>query len=263
MNKKYIFVDIDGTILDHSYGDIRPKTKQALKILNDLGHDIYLCTGRNLPTSLFDLGFKPKAYVLSSGALVCDEKNVYYENPFPESLIDSMIELGKKCNIDVNLETKIYNYACQWVLDLVEKHFDSLTKKYWIPFENYNQETVYKVMIKGHNKEGYDRFVNEFKNLLSFNNTFGIDFYDEVQLNENSKGHAIKMLAKQGLIKIKDTIVVGDSLNDLSMFEIGAFSIAMGNAVNQLKQKADFITDDIDKEGFYNAFDKLKMLKNN
>lgn len=262
MSKKYIFVDIDGTILDHQYGGIRPQTKKALQMMNNLGYDIYLCTGRNLSTSLFDLGFKPKAYVLASGALVCSEEEIFYENPFSLDVINKMISLGKKCNVEINLEAKIYNYGQKFVMDLVASEFDDLTKKYWLPFEKYPNETIYKVMIKGHDLAGYLRFKDEFKAILSFNNTFGFEFYDEVQLIENSKGNAIKMLANQGLIKIEDTIVVGDSLNDISMFEIGAYSIAMGNGVDELKKIANYVTDDISNEGFYKAFENLKLLGN-
>lgn len=258
--KKYIFVDIDGTILDHSYGGIRPKTLETLQRLNQLGHDIYLCTGRNLPTSLFDLGFKPKAYVLSSGALVCDEENVYYENPFPQDIVEEMIALGKQEDVEINLEAKVYSYAHPWVLEMIARDFDDLTKKYWLEFKQYSHEPVYKSMIKGTHLEGYNRFVENFKDRLSFSRTFGIDFYDEVQLVENSKGHAILMLEKLGMIDIKNTIVVGDSLNDISMFKIGAYSIAMGNGVEELKQIADYVTSPIEEDGFFEAFEKLSFL---
>ena len=52
---------------------------------------------------------------------------------------------------------------------------------------------------------------------------------------------------------IKDVVVFGDEKNDLSMFTDEWTSIAMGNAIDALKAKAAYITDDCDKDGIYNA----------
>ena len=51
----------------------------------------------------------------------------------------------------------------------------------------------------------------------------------------------------------KDVVVFGDEKNDLSMFRDEWTSIAMGNAIEALKEKADYVTDDCDKDGIYNA----------
>lgn len=45
----------------------------------------------------------------------------------------------------------------------------------------------------------------------------------------------------------------GDGMNDLCMFGQGWLSIAMGNARDALKAKADYITTDVDKDGLWNA----------
>ena len=51
----------------------------------------------------------------------------------------------------------------------------------------------------------------------------------------------------------QDVVVFGDEKNDLSMFSDEWTSIAMGNAIDELKQKATYITDSCDKDGIYNA----------
>ena len=48
-------------------------------------------------------------------------------------------------------------------------------------------------------------------------------------------------------------MVFGDEKNDLSMFRDEWTSIAMGNAIDELKAKATYITDDADKDGIYKA----------
>ena len=51
----------------------------------------------------------------------------------------------------------------------------------------------------------------------------------------------------------KDVVVFGDEKNDLSMFIDEWTSIAMGNAIDELKEKATYITSDADDDGIYNA----------
>ena len=52
----------------------------------------------------------------------------------------------------------------------------------------------------------------------------------------------------------------GDGYNDLSMFRPEWLNIAMGNARAELKEKADYITTDCDKDGIYNACKHFKWI---
>ena len=59
----------------------------------------------------------------------------------------------------------------------------------------------------------------------------------------------------------EDAIVFGDSKNDLSMFgDDGSLRVAMGNAPDDQKEKADFVTTDVDKEGIWNACMELGLI---
>ena len=50
-----------------------------------------------------------------------------------------------------------------------------------------------------------------------------------------------------------DAIVFGDGLNDMGMFTDEWTKVAMGNAVPELKAKADYVTTAVDEDGIYNA----------
>jgi hydroxymethylpyrimidine pyrophosphatase-like HAD family hydrolase len=57
--------------------------------------------------------------------------------------------------------------------------------------------------------------------------------------------------------------VFGDSENDLSMFVDDWTKVAMGNAIPELKAKADLVTTDVDDDGIYNACISLGLLTAN
>ena len=56
-----------------------------------------------------------------------------------------------------------------------------------------------------------------------------------------------------------DAVVFGDSYNDLSMFTDDWTKVAMGNAVQPLKDRADYITTAVDDDGIYNACEALGL----
>ena len=59
---------------------------------------------------------------------------------------------------------------------------------------------------------------------------------------------------------VNDTISFGDAKIDLSMFELCAYNVAMGNGGIEIKEAADYITTDVNDDGLYNAFKYLKLI---
>lgn len=72
-----------------------------------------------------------------------------------------------------------------------------------------------------------------------------------IEPTEKQKGIR-RMLDRLG-VPDEDVVVFGDGMNDLCMFGQGWFSVAMGNARDALKVKADYITDPVDQDGLWNA----------
>ncbi len=63
------------------------------------------------------------------------------------------------------------------------------------------------------------------------------------------KGDAVRGVARALGVSIEDTYAFGDGINDLSMIVAAGHGVAMGNAVDELKAAAEFVTADIDKDG--------------
>jgi Cof subfamily protein (haloacid dehalogenase superfamily) len=68
-----------------------------------------------------------------------------------------------------------------------------------------------------------------------------------------SKATGIAWLCEHLGIAIEDTYAIGDSINDLEMLEFAGHSIAMGNASEAAKEKAEYVTTHIHDDGIYNA----------
>ena len=102
----------------------------------------------------------------------------------------------------------------------------------------------------------------DFPHLVA--NTWGgkgeVALFGDLGPTDITKRNAIEVLLDYLHADPKDTISFGDAKIDLSMFECCAYNVAMGNGGSEIKEAADYITDDVNEDGLYNAFKYLKLI---
>ena len=75
-----------------------------------------------------------------------------------------------------------------------------------------------------------------------------------------NKATGMQRLMDELKIGREDTIAFGDGPNDVEMLQFAGTGVAMGNAIPAVKQYADMVTDKIDEDGLYHAFERLHLL---
>jgi phosphoglycolate phosphatase (TIGR01487 family) len=83
-------------------------------------------------------------------------------------------------------------------------------------------------------------------------------FAYHVKSPDVSKGQGLETVASQCGFELKDTVAIGDSQNDISMFEVAGTAIAVGNAPDPVRAAADHVTDTTYADGFLEAIDWLE-----
>jgi hydroxymethylpyrimidine pyrophosphatase-like HAD family hydrolase len=93
---------------------------------------------------------------------------------------------------------------------------------------------------------------------LIFNraNQYGYD----INLKGDLKADGVRILMDYFKIKSEDIYAFGDGINDVSMIKLAGHGIAMGNACEELKSVADYITDNVDDNGIINALKHFKLI---
>ena len=80
----------------------------------------------------------------------------------------------------------------------------------------------------------------------------------EINSKKASKGNALRELAKKLNIKEDEVMIFGDQKNDISMFDIaGFYKVAMGNAVSEIKERANYVTKTNNEDGIAYALRRL------
>lgn len=258
MNKKYIFLDLDGTIIDHESNDIPKSTVEAIRQAQDRGHELFICTGR-IP-ALFN-GVEKRLeihnYIAANGRLVVLHDEVIRNEFMTESYVDEFVQYVYDRKIDVAFES-----SEAYVLN---SHFNSITNQFLETF-HLDAGKAIRDYHKGHRvyqmnlmyKGDYSDLEKKFPYFhFSQANEYGLDVVE----GDGMKEQGVKAVIEKLGIDLKDTIAFGDGYNDISMIEYVHIGIAMGNANDRLKEKADFVTDDVTKDGIYHAFVKLGLIK--
>ena len=95
------------------------------------------------------------------------------------------------------------------------------------------------------------------KSFGEHNKTDKESMYYFIGSKEVCKGNAIKHFCASQNIDLKDTVAIGDDFNDISMFEVTGHSVAMGNALDEIKKYADEITLSNDEDGVAKFLEKI------
>lgn len=250
-----IFFDIDGTLIGEQSHMMLESTKKAIQKARSNGHICIVNTGRSKKlvgpefTSLTEFD----GYLMGCGTQIIYRGKELSHKTFTVQEAEEIIAALGKYHIDavlegaennfVNTDDRIYTDTFRRFVH----YFDSLN------FGNYEDAAgkFDKFYTYAPQKENLSGFKKEFENRLDFVDR-GMGYY-EITPKGYSKASAMKMLAERLEIPMTETVAIGDSGNDISMIQYAQIGIAMGNAFEEVKQIADYVTTDVEDDGIMNA----------
>lgn len=268
---KIVAIDIDGTLLN-SNEKVTERTKNAIKKAKKKGVTVVLATGRPIEgvlRFLEELGmYTDNDYVLSyNGALVQKtlNKSIIAKMTLKGSDLHYLKGLSDKFKVNIHcfheekglITSKISKYT-----ELEAKINDIEVNE--ISFDEViENDVIIKVMmiddpeILGPVMEKLPKEVFE-KYTVVRSTPYFLEFLNK----DSNKGAGLDLLAKHLGIKQEEIIAIGDAGNDIHMIEYAGLGIAMGNAFDEVKKIANYITDTNDNEGVAKAIEKFILDKN-
>jgi len=268
---KMIVTDMDYTLLNKDK-NISERNKNALKAAMDMGVHVVVATGRIYTSALYYaklLGISTPI-IASNGAIIREEHtdNTMYQCLLPDAAINEMIRLtrqtGLYCHLfsrDTIYTEKLINVSTrytEWNKFLEAK--DQVKIKLLDSFENmneYEKSEIFKTVVvdNDESKLKYLREEMEKTGLVTVSRSLSDNI--EVMNKEVSKGNAVAKLAEIFNIGRSEIITIGDNENDISMIEYAGLGVAMGNAEQCVKDKADYVTTDYMEDGVGQVIEKF------
>ncbi|MGN0167125.1 MAG: HAD family hydrolase [Acetatifactor sp.] len=258
-----IFFDIDGTLIPKPTSGIPESAGKAIKKARENGHICMINTGRSRALVGPDVTGQVEfdGLLMGCGTMITFRGETLLHRTFTVEQAVRIIEGLRRHRIDAVLEGSEINFR-----DRDDRIFTDVFRKYIHKFDHLNYKSFEEA--PGHfdkfyayvgNVDFMDAFRSEFEEELDFVDRKG--GYYEIMPKGFSKASAMRFVADALGIPMSQTVAIGDSSNDIPMIARAAVGIAMGNATEDVKKIADFVTTDVDEDGIWNALEWLKVLR--
>ncbi|WP_110111864.1 Cof-type HAD-IIB family hydrolase [Bacillus sp. CGMCC 1.16541] len=285
---KLIAIDLDGTLLNNE-NEISNENLQAIKDAQAQGVEVVVATGR----AAFDVKqifakTDVKTWIIAAnGATIHEptgeqyvsvpmektealailkwlEENDYYYEVFSDEAIYTpqngreliAIEMDRLKSANPELDVESLQLAAS-------KQF-SQSGFAFIPSytELENQSLpIYNILAFSFDEEKLTNGWNRFKDRQDLTLVTSANHNFELEHKDASKGNALKRLADHLQLSLDESAAIGDSMNDYSMLSVVKTGIAMGDARQEIKDIATFVTKENDEHGVAHAIYRLLKRK--
>ncbi len=269
--RRFLFaIDLDGTLLaDSANGTVHPKTEEAIKKAVAQGHIVSIITGRPWRSTL------PVYEKLGLNAIVGNYNGAHIHNPADPFFIPAItyLDLNEVLYIlgDEKVKKEITNYAIEgpdWVQLM---HRDPNLERVF----GFNQATKFRECINLEKiplkptgivfdvKPDTDvlelltylkRRYGDLGEFSSWSKGEGLSPVFDITSIGIDKGKVISLIMRYYNIDIDDTVAMGDSYNDLSMYNVANVCVSPANAEPLIKKMSTVVMKQTNKEGAVGYF---------
>ncbi|GGD19631.1 Cof-type HAD-IIB family hydrolase [Pontibacillus salipaludis] len=257
MSNKLVFLDIDGTIVDHNK-EIPGETKKSIARLQADGVEVAIATGR-APFMFAELREELgiHSYISFNGQYVVHDGEVIYENPLLEKDLEALYTQAYETGHPMVFLNE------EGMRASVEKHhhisesIGSLKFPYPdIDPDYYKGKSIYQALLFcQHGEEGQYKEQPRQLDFIRWH-----EYSIDVIPRGGSKAEGIKHFMEVLGVEQHNTYAFGDGLNDREMLGYVANGIAMGNASDEIKAVANYVTKDVSDNGLSHGFRLVGLL---
>lgn len=293
MSRKYLFFDIDGTIMG-TKRFIPDSTKLALKRAKERGNLSFICTGRSfamLPSEILDLDFD--GYICAGGTYIRIREKELIDFRLTTEQIGRILSLIAEEKLGLFIEGRDYLYHLPF-----EFYEDKKATKIFLKELTSNQRELdfnklsevsaskFSGIINPHqwehsmkmaeklgdfmsliihrrpNLEEYKEALKRKEHQKDTENVLhssGFGFIEMLPKGFN-KATGIAAVLKEFGAKNEDAYGFGDSENDREMLSFLKNSICMGNGSPEMKKIASYVTSSLKEDGLYKAMEHFSLI---
>ena len=280
MNHKVVFLDIDGTLTNFK-GEFPDSARTALRKARENGHELVLCSGRTItqiyPALLADGYFSGGIY--GAGSYVRRHGHIIDHHVIDSQHLKVMIDYLNPtgCPWFLQCESGIYGtaYSVKHGTNLLGNGALGPRKRAELFGATYVREDLQN--ITDCNKSAFymlpDSMEHVRQTLGEYFHVEGSSFAistdqdktspvinGEITIRTYTKSYGMEQYLRAAGTEQADTVAFGDGPNDVEMLRFAATAVAMGNAVDEVKKAATFVTDSVNEDGLYNGFVKAGLI---
>lgn len=258
---KALFFDIDGTLVSFNTHKIAQSTIDGLNIAKERGIKIFISTGRPLSfiNNLGDIEHLIDGYITTNGSYNFMGKSVISMHSIPKEEVLTLVDYLNKHEYPAILvgtdNTAVINHkpiVDRIVIDTLNiTNIDFSTTAKTVLQQDILQITPFIT------QEQQDIIMPQIPHCTS--ERWHPEFIDTVN-KQASKGKALSDIIAYNDLLISETMAFGDGGNDISMLLKAGVGVAMGNANDNVKAMANYVTSSADDDGIYKALKHFEVI---
>lgn len=272
---KIIFLDVDGTIVNYE-NQLPQSAVTAIKKAQANGHKVYTVTGRSkaeMYQNILDIGFD--GYIGGNGSYIESGDEIIKEQTLTAADTRQIVDWLHEQGLEYYLESNNGLFASQHFAQRGQSTIREYSARKGLGDTSMSQ--AFPDMIYGAdpyrddiNKisfilDSYQDYLEAVKKFPGFKvGTWGgvgeKALFGDIALGAIDKAVAIDELLNHLHVDVVDTFAFGDAKVDIPMLEHCEIGVAMGNGGPEIKAMADHITDDVDADGLYKAFQHFGLI---
>lgn len=247
MNVRAVFIDMDGTLLKAS-NEISRRNKEAIYRLINQGVKVFLATGRHYEVTApyhKEIGLQTPMICLNGASI--------HDALMGKVMQMKTVQLNEKrfyhltaenhCNVIIHTANGIYCSEINEEIDYWIK-IGRIPPRYIGDLRKANYQDVLKYSVRtGVPCPGLSSLFKNEAEVINWNDGF------ELMAPNVSKWSAIKSLLRAYRISPNEVVAIGDGPNDIEMLRHAGTGVAMGNASEEVKAVADFVTGHHENDG--------------
>ena len=257
MTSRVIALDLDGTLLTPTK-TILPESLAALARAKEAGYQILIVTGRH------HVAIHPfyQALALDTPAICCNgtylydyqAKKVLEADPMPvekaRALVGLLAEHGIQGLMYVD-DTMMYEHllgtvtrTLNWAQQFPEDQRPSFTQVDSLAQAALEVNAVWKFALTDDDTQKLNVFATHAAQSLDLECEWSWHNQVDIARKGNSKGYRLARWVESQGLSMQDVVAFGDNFNDISMLETAGVGVAMGNADDAVKARADVVIGD-------------------
>ncbi|MFC3928348.1 Cof-type HAD-IIB family hydrolase [Streptococcus caprae] len=256
---KIVFFDIDDTLRVKVTGYMPESIKTVFASLKEKGYLTGIASGRALYGVVSEIrDLKPDYFVTINGSYVIDKKGQeVFNQPLDKEITRAYVDWCREIGIAYGFAGKDEPIVSENT-DIVRSAIEPIYGPCQVDPNYHLSHDVYHMWTFTENNAELalpEHLAAEVR-LVPWH-----EYSSDVVKNGISKASGVaEVLAREGL-KPENAMMFGDGPNDMEIFDYVGFTVAMGNAVPEIKEKADYITNTVEEDGIFNALEKLGMVE--
>ena len=258
---KALFFDIDGTLVSFNTHKVAQSTIDGLNIAKERGVKIFISTGRPLSfiNNLEDIEHLIDGYITTNGSYNFMGKSVISMHSIPKEEVLTLVDYLNKHEYPAILvgtdNTAVINHKP--IVDRIVIDTLNITNiDFSITAETVLQQDILQI-TPFITQEQQDIIMPQIPHCAS--ERWHPEFIDTVN-KQASKGKALSDIVAYNDLLISETMAFGDGGNDISMLLKAGVGVAMGNANDNVKAMANYVTSSADDDGIYKALKHFEVI---